>query len=91
MPDVRRFTPPDIDKDYVNTEKAGHHLDLSPRTLEKYRILGGGPRFRKFGRAVRYKLADLDAWSEARAAYMTSDPEYLALQSARHPGRRRRH
>ena len=91
MPDVRRCTLPDIDKDYINTEQAGYHLDLSPRTLEKYRTLGGGPRFHKFGRAVRYALADLDAWAAKRAAYMTSDPEYLALQRARSSrhGRRR--
>jgi len=58
-------------------------LRLSPRTLEKLRVLGGGPRFRKFGRRVRYALADLDAWADGRSYAMTSDPEYLDRRAGR--------
>ena len=39
-----------------------HERRLSPRTLEKQRVIGGGPRFRKFGRRVMYAVADLDAY-----------------------------
>jgi hypothetical protein len=34
-------------------------LRLSPRTLEKYRVIGGGPPFRKLGRRVFYTLTIL--------------------------------
>lgn len=64
---------------YLNCEQAGAHLNLSPRTLEKLRTIGGGPRFRKLGRRIVYKLADLDAWSDSRACESTSDPVYTAL------------
>ncbi|WP_129640821.1 MULTISPECIES: helix-turn-helix transcriptional regulator [Steroidobacteraceae] len=64
---------------YLSCEQAGAHLNLSPRTLEKLRTVGGGPRFRKLGRRVLYKLADLDAWSDARACESTSDPAYTTL------------
>lgn len=63
---------------YLNCDQAGAHLKLSPRTLEKLRTIGGGPRFRKLGRRVVYTLADLDAWADARACESTSDPTYAA-------------
>jgi hypothetical protein len=58
-------------------------LRLSPRTLEKQRVLGGGPRFRKFGARVVYATADLRAWADSRAYGMTSDPGYVQRDSVR--------
>lgn len=66
---------------YLNNNEAAAFLRLSPRTLEKQRVIGGGPRFRKFGRRVMYAVADLEAWADARSFEMTSDPEYAARRS----------
>lgn len=63
----------------LTTEQAGEFLNMSPRTLEKYRTNGGGPRFRKQGRSVRYKKTDLEAWSDSRSCESTFDPAYEAL------------
>lgn len=63
---------------YLTSEEAAGFLCLSPRTLEKQRTNGGGPPYRKFGRAVRYSMADLERWAEARTFAMTSDPRYPA-------------
>lgn len=57
---------------YLTTKAAAHYLMLSPQTLEKYRVLGGGPQFRKHGRRVVYLKDDLDTWSEERARKSTS-------------------
>lgn len=65
---------------YLTNEEAATFLRLSPRTLEKLRVIGGGPRFRKFGRRVLYAIDDLEAWANARSFEMTSDPEYIALR-----------
>ncbi|MDH1180080.1 helix-turn-helix domain-containing protein [Achromobacter mucicolens] len=62
---------------YLTNSEAAALLRLSPRTLEKLRVLGGGPRFRKFGRRVLYAIADLEAWADDHSYGMTSDPEYL--------------
>lgn len=48
---------------FVNTEAAARYLALSPHSLECYRSLGGGPPFYKFGKFVRYAVADLEAWA----------------------------
>ena len=68
---------------YLTNDEAAAFLRLSPRTLEKHRVIGGGPRFRKFCGRVCYALHDLEAWAEARSFEMTCDPEYLALRDAR--------
>lgn len=60
--------------EFLTTQEAAELLRLSPRTLEKQRVLGGGPRFRKFGARVLYAVADLRAWADGRAYDMTSDP-----------------
>lgn len=59
--------------DYLPTIHASEYLNVSPRTLEKYRVVGGGPAFHKFGRRVLYSLTDLDSWAAARRRNSTSD------------------
>lgn len=66
---------------YFTNSEAAEYLRLSPRTLEKLRVIGGGPRFRKFGRRVRYALGDLEAWAGARSFEMTSDPGFTDSRS----------
>ena len=71
---------------YLTCAEAAEFLRLSPRTLEKHRTIGGGPRFRRFCGRIFYAIQDLEAWAEARGFEMTSEPEYIALRGFR--GRR---
>ena len=50
---------------HLDSREAARWLGLSPRTLETWRYLGSGPRFRRFGRAVRYAVEDLDAYARS--------------------------
>lgn len=59
---------------YLSTPQAAQYLGLSPRTLEKMRVIGGGPLFHKFGRRVLYQEADLATWAESKRRRSTSDP-----------------
>jgi predicted DNA-binding transcriptional regulator AlpA len=59
---------------YLTNTEAADFLTLSPKTLNKLRVIGGGPRFRKLGRRVAYKLADLEEWATRRVCETTSDP-----------------
>ena len=60
------------------TKEAAAYLRVSPRTLERWRIEGGGPTYEKLGPGPRarvlYRLRDLDAW-RARYRY-NSTSEY---------------
>ena len=51
---------------FLTTEQAAEYLQLQRNTLEAWRCRGGGPRFLKLGRSVRYRQADLDEWIESR-------------------------
>jgi excisionase family DNA binding protein len=57
---------------FLSTAQAAFYVGLSRRTLEKMRVTGGGPKYRKHGRYVRYHIDDLNAWSEARSKVSTS-------------------
>ena len=69
--------------EFLTTEEAAALLRLSPRTLEKQRVLGGGPRFRKFGARVVYARVDLLAYADSNTFGMTSDPGYAVRDSVR--------
>ena len=60
-------------KKYLSTREAAKHLGLAPRTLDRYRITGGGPVYHLFGTAVRYLREDLDHWATTRRRRSTSD------------------
>jgi hypothetical protein len=40
--------------------------NVSPRTLERWRWLGQGPRFLKIGGRVAYRLEDIEAFEAAQ-------------------------
>ena len=54
--------------DLVGTKDAAQYLNLSTRTLERFRETGGGPIYRRHGlKMVRYRRGDLEAWSSAQS------------------------
>jgi len=57
---------------YLIQAEAAKLLRVSGRTLERWRVEGGGPAFRKFGRRIVYAAADLHTWAEARRYRSTS-------------------
>jgi hypothetical protein len=46
------------------TESWGY--PLSPKTLAKLAVVGGGPKFRKASRFPLYETADLDDWVRSK-------------------------
>lgn len=55
-------------------EEAAERLGVQRSTLDNWRWTGSGPRYCKVGGRVRYRLADLAAWLDARTRRSTSDP-----------------
>ena len=65
--------PIPADPDSLLTEiQSAQLLNLSTRTLQTWRLRGGGPRFVKAGRAVRYRRRDLLQWIEQATISSTS-------------------
>ena len=46
----------------MTTQESANYLGLKTATLEQWRWIGCGPTFCKVGRAVRYRLSDLDSY-----------------------------
>ena len=63
--------------EFMDTSAAAAWLGLSPRTLEGYRVSGGGPAFHRFGNRVRYRRPDLDAWAREHRAGTTAEADRL--------------
>lgn len=57
----------------LRQKEAADHLDVSPRTLERWRVVGGGPRYVKCGRVIRYRMFDLEAWIELQSRSHTHE------------------
>ena len=56
---------------FLTTKEAARFLKAN--TLEKMRVYGGGPQYRKHGRHVVYHVDDLMAWSNLRKKDSTAD------------------
>ena len=48
-------------------------LNCEVKTLQAWRCRGGGPKFCRVGRLVRYLPQDVEAWIESRRVASTSE------------------
>jgi predicted DNA-binding transcriptional regulator AlpA len=51
---------------FLSTEQVADLVQRPARTLTQWRYLGTGPSYFKVGGAVRYDLADVEAWLDAQ-------------------------
>lgn len=58
---------------FISERDAADYLGVSVKTVQAWRAKGDGPKFAKFGRAVRYQLNELTRWAEAQQRRSTSD------------------
>ena len=58
---------------YLGPEEAAAYLGLSPKTLQRMRVTGEGPRYVKARRRVIYDRLDLDDWTEKRKRRFTGE------------------
>lgn len=62
------------DDDLLTTAEAAHEVGLKKSTLDRKRVDGSGPPYRKISpRCIRYRRLELRAWVEARAARNTGE------------------
>lgn len=60
-------------REVLDTEGAAEYLGVSRQLLELLRVAGGGPRYAKLGRLVRYRRAALNAWLIERERSHTAE------------------
>jgi predicted DNA-binding transcriptional regulator AlpA len=64
-----------MERRFLTTAESADILGMSERTLEGWRVRGGGPAYRRFGRSVRYTMADLLAWAQENTRRSTPTRE----------------
>jgi predicted DNA-binding transcriptional regulator AlpA len=57
----------------LNEYQAAEFLGLSVRTLQAWRVRGGGPRYLKIGKAVRYQRRELVAYQKQHTVGSTAE------------------
>lgn len=62
VPGMSIQTTPQTASDLLTTEEAAALIRTPVRTLENWRLRGGGPRYVKFSRRLFYKRSSLDAF-----------------------------
>jgi predicted DNA-binding transcriptional regulator AlpA len=69
----------------LDEKQAAALLNVSVKTLQARRTKGGGPKFAKLGRSVRYAMSDLKSFVLAALRTSTSDRGRTPVYSPR-PG-----
>jgi hypothetical protein len=66
-----------MERTFLNQTELSRRWGISPRTLERWRWLGEGPRFLKLGGRVVYRLEDIEAFEAEKLRSSTSQTEPL--------------
>ena len=64
----------DMTTRHLNQRELAERLNISPRTLERWRWIGTGPTFLKVEGRVIYRLADVEAYERAQLRKGTAKP-----------------
>lgn len=64
-------TPEDV---WITRPELASRLKVPSATPAQWASQGKGPKYAKFGRHVRYRLADVIAWENARTVSRADDP-----------------
>jgi len=66
---------PDV---WITRPELASRQKLPRATLAQWASQGKGPKYAKFGRHVRYRLADVIAWENANTVSRANDPRGAA-------------
>ena len=60
---------------FLTQNEAAEFLRLSPRTLERHRVAGTGPKFTKLGRRIVYRVSEIETWATERTFTSTAEAD----------------
>ncbi|WP_208981970.1 helix-turn-helix domain-containing protein [Pseudovibrio sp. Ad46] len=62
-----------VENALITEAAAADYLGISIRTIQAWRVRGGGPKYVKLGKAVRYRPSDIQVWIESHLTSSTSE------------------
>ena len=63
---------------HLNQKQLAERWGVSPKTLERWRWLGQGPKFLKLGGRIVYRLADIETYEMQQLRSRTDLPAHQA-------------
>jgi Helix-turn-helix domain len=92
MPETIDAERPTMSPPYLTQVELAVRWRISPRTLERWRWAGDGPRFIKIGGLVRYRFEDIEAFEQQQLRQITGtqQPELMSAERIAPPVRSRR-
>jgi hypothetical protein len=87
---TRRAEQADTFVRYLRPNELADRWQISPRTLERWRWLGEGPRFLKVSGKVLYRLEDIEAYEAAHVRSRTDERAVPAVVEPFAPKRGKR-
>jgi len=70
---VVQMSDPIFDERAAGIYLGGADRPISPRTFQRWRQRGLGPKFFRVGIQIRYRQSDLEKWLSSRIAQSTAD------------------
>lgn len=68
-------TAPHADERLLNEKQLARRWNVSVKKLQADRPAGKGPSFHRFGRAIRYRIADIEAYERKHLVLTEIDNE----------------
>ena len=68
---------------HLNQIELSRRWSISPRTLERWRWLGQGPRYLKIGGRVVYRLDDIEAYEAQQLRTSTANVSEVSSHTSR--------
>jgi hypothetical protein len=65
---------------WLDGDQGAQYTRISKRSLERFRLIGGGPRYAKAGRRVLYRREWLDEWLESRSFTSTAEAKRSGIR-----------
>ena len=69
-----------VSSTWLDSSQAAAYILHSTRTLERLRLVGGGPRYAKAGRKVIYRREWLDQWLDSRSFSSTAEAKQFGVR-----------
>jgi len=64
---------------HLNVYELSERWKLAPKTLDRWRQRGTGPRFLKIGGHIIYRLSDVEAYEDAQARQITEKDQGIPI------------
>lgn len=66
---------------WISRQQLAERLGISEKTAAEWACKGTGPRYARFGKHVRYRMSDVEAWEETRLVRSTTPEDRASRQS----------